>query len=278
MPQCLSIKIREIDISPDNVRRHDRDAKIGELANSIEKHGLLQPVVVVEKKDGRYDLVIGQRRLEAHQKLVAQGKHDFAEIAAIVLPKMDHFHARLYSLGENMHRVQLNRADIMKVIKYLYEHLGKSVRKVSEELGVSPETVRGYLKLERAATEEMKRLIRRGKLTKSDAERIIQAAGSDEKNMNELAKRVPGLTKPEKQRLVEAAWQRPKATPEEWVKEAKAPRYSERLVVQMTPAEYDALENAASKEGRSREELAKVAILGWLRDRGYYRVQEAKAE
>jgi ParB family chromosome partitioning protein len=274
----LSIKIREIDISPDNVRRHDRDAKIGELANSIEKHGLLQPVVVVEKKDGRYDLVIGQRRLEAHQKLVAQGKHDFAEIAAIVLPKMDHFHARLYSLGENMHRVQLNRADIMKVIKYLYEHLGKSVRKVSEELGVSPETVRGYLKLERAATEEMKRLIRRGKLTKSDAERIIQAAGSDEKNMNELAKRVPGLTKPEKQRLVEAAWQRPKATPEEWVKEAKAPRYSERLVVQMTPAEYDALENAASKEGRSREELAKVAILGWLRDRGYYRVQEAKAE
>ncbi len=275
MPEFRSIALSLIDISSDNVRHHDRDTKIDELAESIAKHGLLQPVVVVEKKDGRYDLIIGQRRFEAHQRLLAQGLRKYNQIAAIVLPKIDHFHARLYSLGENLQRVDLNRIDVMHVIKYLYEHLGKSVRKVSAELGVSPQTVRSYLRLERAATKEMKQLIIAGKLRKGDAERIIEAAGSDEAKMNELARRVPGLTKPEKERLVEVAWSKPTAPVKEWLEEAKAPRYLERLVVALTPAEIDALEKAASSEGRSREEIAKVAILGWLRDKGYYRTEEA---
>ena len=165
-------------------------------------------------------------------------------------------HARLLSLGENLHRADLNRADVMDVIKYLYDRLGKSVRKVAAELGVSEATVRSYLKLERAATPKMKALMRAGRLSKSDAERIVQAAPHDEAKMDRLAAKIPSLTRPEKERLVEAAWRTPDADDDTLIADAKSPRYKERLVVQMTPAEYGALEKAASDHGRSREELA----------------------
>ena len=263
------IKLDKITVSSDNVRHRDRDTHIDELADSISKHGLLQPVVVVEKTGDRYDLIIGQRRYLAHKRLLKAGKKTFDEIPALIIPRKDHVHARLLSLGENLHRVNLNRGDVMDTMKYLYDRLGKNVNKVARELGTSSQTVRNYLKLERAATDKMKNMIRAGNLRKADAERIIEASGNDEKTMNVLAKNIGNLTKPEKERLVEVAWQNPKASPEKLLKKAQKPRFKDRVVVDMTPAEYEALEQAASSAGRSREELAKLAILGWLQEEGY---------
>jgi ParB family chromosome partitioning protein len=67
-PRLVEIDIAAIEANPDQPRQQVDPLALAELAVSIERHGLLQPIVVQEWED-RYLLVAGQRRLLAHQQL-----------------------------------------------------------------------------------------------------------------------------------------------------------------------------------------------------------------
>jgi len=62
------VKLNKIRLSEANVRKLNKKEKIDELAESIKKYDLLQPVVVYER-GGRFELIIGQRRLLAFKEL-----------------------------------------------------------------------------------------------------------------------------------------------------------------------------------------------------------------
>ena len=70
------IKLSDIELSSNNVRHMDAPTNEGieELAASIKKHGLLQPVVLVGTDDSPkpYKLIAGQRRFLAHKFLKAE--------------------------------------------------------------------------------------------------------------------------------------------------------------------------------------------------------------
>jgi len=62
------IPLRDIKISDNNVRLHDPGKDLEELAASIKRHGLLQPVVLLgDYGKPPYKLISGQRRFLAHQ-------------------------------------------------------------------------------------------------------------------------------------------------------------------------------------------------------------------
>jgi ParB family chromosome partitioning protein len=67
------ISLQDVDISEFNTRKNladgQYDSTIEDLAKSIEKQGLLSPITVFQKPDGRYALVAGQRRLLACKQL-----------------------------------------------------------------------------------------------------------------------------------------------------------------------------------------------------------------
>src|SRR2546422_7944450 len=63
-PNELAVPIHEIVPNPEQPRRHSDDAARGQLAASIRRHGLLQPLVV-RRIAGRYELIAGERRLRA---------------------------------------------------------------------------------------------------------------------------------------------------------------------------------------------------------------------
>src|SRR5262245_38872787 len=60
----LEIDVDRIQPNPDQLRRRFDDAELARLAESIGRHGVLQPVVVRER-DGHYELVVGERRWRA---------------------------------------------------------------------------------------------------------------------------------------------------------------------------------------------------------------------
>src|SRR5690242_7110566 len=60
----VNVSVYEIDRNPYQPRRDFDDAEIGSLADSIQEHGLLQPIVV-RRQGERYQLVAGERRLRA---------------------------------------------------------------------------------------------------------------------------------------------------------------------------------------------------------------------
>src|SRR3954465_13401606 len=69
-PRLVEVDVAAVAPNPSQPRRSVDPAGIAELAASIERHGLLQPVVAKEANaGGGYLLVAGQRRLMAHERL-----------------------------------------------------------------------------------------------------------------------------------------------------------------------------------------------------------------
>src|SRR5262245_57284790 len=105
----LEIPVDQIDVSEANTRKDlgdgQVDSNIEDLARSIDRHGLLNPITVFQKSDGRYAVVAGQRRFLAVRHL------DRESIAAVVHEAMSDESATAVSLVENVHRADMNPRD-----------------------------------------------------------------------------------------------------------------------------------------------------------------------
>lgn len=64
-PRLIELDLDRVHPNPDQPRRHFDEESLRELADSIERHGLKQPVLVQEMGEGDYRLVAGERRLRA---------------------------------------------------------------------------------------------------------------------------------------------------------------------------------------------------------------------
>src|SRR5512143_1573075 len=70
VPRIIELDLAEIHTNPDQPRKTFDEEALQELAASIERHGLIQPITVKKLEDGQgYLLVAGERRLRAHEKL-----------------------------------------------------------------------------------------------------------------------------------------------------------------------------------------------------------------
>jgi ParB family transcriptional regulator, chromosome partitioning protein len=138
------ISINDIDISEFNTRKNlaegQDDSTIEDLAKSIEKQGLLSPITVFQRPDGKYALVAGQRRLLACKQL------EWTTIPAIVRDTMSEADATAVSLIENVHRADMNPLDKARAFQTLLDKFG-SLQSVSRETGVGVQTIRKYIQL-----------------------------------------------------------------------------------------------------------------------------------
>jgi ParB family chromosome partitioning protein len=149
------IAIEDVDVSEFNTRKNlsdgQDDSSIEDLARSISKQGLLSPITVFRRPDGKYALIAGQRRLLACKHL------GLANISAIVRDTMDEADATAISLVENVHRADMNPLDKAVAFKTLTDKLG-SVQNVSRETGVGAPTIRKYVQLLNLAPDLQQRL------------------------------------------------------------------------------------------------------------------------
>lgn len=260
--------IRDVEESGLNVRHRDIDVGIENLAKSIQKHGQLQPIIL-RGTPGKppYDLIIGQRRLRAHQKL------DKRLIEAqFRRPRYGDFEANVESLAENLQRVKLNHADAAEAIAAIYKHYNKSVRQVADDLGISEGTVRDYLKIEEFASPKAKKLLRDGTVTKEDIKRVIRAAQGNMSKADRLLDHLPTMTTYDKDRMAKYGEKHPRANEDEIVSEAKKPGYEPTVMLSLAPEEDRALERAAKDLDMDKTSVAREAICDWLRERGFLRV------
>jgi ParB family chromosome partitioning protein len=265
-----TISLNKIHISQANVRTLNRTEKIDELAESIKTYGLLQPVVVYEQTPGAFDLIVGQRRFLAFKELAKTDDH-FNQIPAMIIPIPEKEKLKIMSLSENIHRLELNRADIVEVISFLYKKHDKSARKVSRLLGVSMPTVYNYLKVQ-DAPDEIKRMYVDKKIGRGDVKRLMEMT-SDKTKMVQIAQHmIKGkLTGPQKERLPEIIKQNPSISPDQMIKEVKKPKFEEKIIVPLSSDLIEALDIAVKDVGLGREEIAKKALEEWLSEKGYYK-------
>ncbi len=148
--EVREIELGSIRVSSFNTRKDlfagNEDATIDDLANSIQEQGLISPVVVRTTLDGRYDLIVGQRRFLACRQL------GMTMIPATIRDDLDDTTATVLSLIENVQRADMNPMDKAKAYMEILSKYGDPKR-VARETGVSLATVRKYSKLLKLAPE-----------------------------------------------------------------------------------------------------------------------------
>ncbi|ADI00798.1 ParB/RepB/Spo0J family partition protein [Salisediminibacterium selenitireducens] len=134
-----NIKIKDLRPNPYQPRKHFDDEAIDELRQSIEQHGILQPLVVRKSIKG-YEIVVGERRYRAAKA----AKLD--SVPAIVRELTDDEMMEL-ALIENLQREDLNPLEEAKAYKKLMEHLSLTQDQLSVKLGKSRPHIANYLRL-----------------------------------------------------------------------------------------------------------------------------------
>jgi ParB family chromosome partitioning protein len=264
------IPINQITISDANVRHSEPGRDLEELAASIRKHGLLQPVVLMgEYGNPPYQLIVGQRRFLAHRDILHKDM-----IRATFAGKLNPVQARIRSLVENMHRLDLNHADAAEAITYLYKRLDKDERKVRAETGLSLQRIRQYVDIQERASPKMKEKLRQRKVKPPDVQRALRAASGDVDKAERLLEKVQkySFTRYQKERLVEYGEAHPKADIDTIIEEAQRPRVERIFSVKLPDRVRAGLAKAADKLAMNPEEVAVQALEEWLSKKGFLSV------
>ncbi len=165
------LPVEKISPNPFQPRKHFDEKALEELSRSIKVHGLLQPIVVIEREEG-FLLVAGERRLRAH-KLAK-----LPTIKAIVANvNIDSFRLRELALIENIQRENLNAvelassyAELIEVHKITHDELAEIVHK-------SRSQITNTMRLLSLSPYARKQLVN-GKITQGHAKVLV---GLDEK-------------------------------------------------------------------------------------------------
>ncbi|ALV65503.1 ParB/RepB/Spo0J family partition protein [Campylobacter fetus] len=166
------IDIDKIIPNPFQPRKHFDQEALVELSASIEKHGLIQPIIVIKKGNG-YTLIAGERRLRATKLL---GKDSIKAIVA----NLEDQNLRELALIENIQRENLSPIELANSYKELIEEYKITQEALSNIIKKSRTVITNTLRL-LSLDESTKRLIEDGKLTQGHAKVIVGLDKDDEK-------------------------------------------------------------------------------------------------
>lgn len=174
------VKVKLIDIEPnrEQPRKQFDEEALAELADSISRHGVIQPLLVRPMPDGAYQLVAGERRWRASRMA------GLSEVPVIIRNLTDSQVAEL-ALVENLQRENLNPIEEANGYKELGEKYGYTQEQISEIVGKSRSAIGNALRL-LSLPEDISFLVTNGTLSTGHAKVVLSLA--DEKAQKELAK------------------------------------------------------------------------------------------
>lgn len=168
-------RIREIEVDKiEPFISRPRDPKIKkELKENIKKYGLIMPVTVIEKKNGKFQLVKGEGRTKAHEDL------GLSTIKAFVFQEGELSDKEIVQnwLVENEVREKMSDVDRSRLMKAEYE-IEKDIDKVAEKFKMRPGTVKQYIKTIEETSENVLDMVEKKDITFTKAKEIGAASKS----------------------------------------------------------------------------------------------------
>ena len=172
----LTVSLYDIDTNPDQPRKTFDADKLEELAASLKRHGVVQPLLV--RRNGlRYTIVAGERRYRAAR--IAGLK-----TVPVVLTDADDDTLMELSLVENIQRENLNPIEEAAAIRLLMQQHDLTQEEVSERVGKSRPAIANALRL-LSLTKPVQQLIKDGKLSAGHGKML--AGVTDQKLQKALA-------------------------------------------------------------------------------------------
>lgn len=142
------------------------EKSLQELADSIKEHGILQPLVVVRKESGGYELIAGERRLRA-AKIAGLTK------VPVIIRKADELQKLELALIENIQRADLNPIESALSYQKLNDEFGLTHEEIAKRMGKSRPVVSNAIRL-LSLPEEIKQALTDGTITEGHAKVLME--------------------------------------------------------------------------------------------------------
>lgn len=179
-PVGRSVPITDVHPNPGQPRQRLDEAALATLADSIRRHGVVQPVVVRVRDGGGYELIAGERRWRA------AGIAGLTEIPVVTRDADAGVRLEL-ALVENMLREDLSPIEVAQACATLIEDFGQTHQQVADRLGRSRPAVSNLVRL-LELPEDIQERLDRGELSEGHGRALLMADGP--RAQRQLADRV----------------------------------------------------------------------------------------
>lgn len=244
--------------------RTDLSSGIDDLAASISRQGLLQPIQVVRRADDRYEILAGQRRFLAHQHL------GYKSIMAIVREE-DDIDPTVISLTENLVRKDNSQKELIDACTKLYKRYG-SIKLVAEETGLSSTIVGQYVKYDQLIPA-LKTKVDSAQLDMKVALQAQKAATDELGNVDsqaaeKFAVELKPMSNQQRNKFVQVVTEDPAASVEEKIEKGRKQPVLRQVIVTLEDSMHKGLQTFARDEGCNQDEAAASLIEDGLARRG----------
>ncbi|MBR3968643.1 MAG: ParB/RepB/Spo0J family partition protein [Clostridia bacterium] len=200
----VTLRLSEIEPNRNQPRTNFDEDALSELADSIQKHGLIQPIVVRPTSSGVYQIVAGERRWRACRMA------GLSEVP-VVIKELDDKNYYEIALIENLQREDLNAVEEAQGYRTLIDAYGLTQEQVAESVGKSRSAVTNALRL-LSLDETALKALENGKITAGHA-RAILAADTKEKAVEMLKAALAGASVRELEAMAKSKVKAHKSTP-----------------------------------------------------------------
>ena len=177
------LPIYKVEPNPDQPRRDFDEEELQALADSIQEHGIIQPLTVRELRSGYYQIIAGERRWRAARLA------NLAEIPVVII-EADDKKAMELALIENLHRQDLNPVEEALGYRSLMDDYGLTQEEAAKRVGKSRPAVANALRLLGLASEVLEK-VRDGSLSAGHARAVLVL--KTEKKQQEAAQKIIAL-------------------------------------------------------------------------------------
>jgi len=178
--EASPVAIEKIEKNPYQPREDFSEETLDELIKSIKAHGIIQPLIVRKKEDGKYQVVAGERRLKAAEKA------GLSSVPAVIRDFSDREMMEV-ALIENLQRENLNPMEEAQAFHRLISEFGITQEEVSRVLGKSRSSIANTLRLLKLPPEVTEH-VSRGTISMGHARALL--ALETKEQQKELARKI----------------------------------------------------------------------------------------
>ncbi len=160
----ITLKVSKIEPNHEQPRKEFKEEQLQELADSIRRYGVLQPLLV-QKKDDHYEIIAGERRWRA-AKLAG------IKEVPVVIREYNKQQAMEIALIENVQRENLNPIEEALAYQRLIEEFHLKQEEIAERVAKNRSTITNSLRLLNL-TEEVRNMLVEGQITSGHARALL---------------------------------------------------------------------------------------------------------
>ena len=163
----MFLDVADVKANPNQPRKEFSHQDLQELADSIKKSGLLQPILVTKKAENSYEIVAGERRFRASQLA------GITKIPALIRELSDREILEL-SIVENVQRTDLNPVEEALAYQRLADEFSASQEEIAKAVGKSRSTIANTIRLLKL-DPKIQLMLKSGKISSGHARALLMA-------------------------------------------------------------------------------------------------------